>query len=66
MSKDNLIPIQPGQKGKQHPASKPARTRLQKIISLRVKTSEYNKLATAAEQDGLSVGKYVRKQLGLD
>ena len=39
---------------------------MQKIISLRVKTSEYNKLANAADKDGLSVGKYVRKQLGLD
>ena len=66
MSKDDLIPVQRGQTGKNHPAAKPLDQHRRKVVTIRVTAAELTKVYEDAKEAGLSISKYGRKQLGLD
>ena len=66
MNDDNLNPIQPGQKGKNHPAAKPPHLHRNKTIAIRVTADELKKVADDALQSGISITKLGRKLFGLD
>ena len=65
MKEENLKLIQPGQTGKNHPAKKPAHLHRSKVIALRVTAAELAQVNKQAQEENMSVSKYIRTHIQL-